>query len=161
MSGTSMAAPHITGLISAMLRVHPNLTTSDIKNIFKTSGEIVNTPIEKKMGKFADADIVLQNLMSTSMQTQTGVILPLANTGAVLSTQDISVLDSTIQPLAPETNSGTTNTGSSSIQQEIPVINLNPNGEVHTSSDDASPWRTLPLTQENGDHPETLLLNPL
>ena len=38
MSGTSMATPHVTGVISLMYALNPNLVPSQVIDIFKTNG---------------------------------------------------------------------------------------------------------------------------
>lgn len=51
MSGTSMSAPHITGVIALMLHKNPNLTHTEIKNL------LINNPTNKPGDSTPDEDL--------------------------------------------------------------------------------------------------------
>lgn len=42
LSGTSMAAPHVTGLAALILQVHPNYTPSDVKSVILSTADSLN-----------------------------------------------------------------------------------------------------------------------
>jgi minor extracellular serine protease Vpr len=69
MSGTSMAAPTVTGIIALWLQANPNLTPADIKNVLKNSCKtdfyVTSYPNKSGYGKI-DALAGLKYILSTT-----------------------------------------------------------------------------------------------
>lgn len=62
MNGTSMATPHIVGLISLMKAINNNLTTAQIKQLFKQYRLPVTTDLSKPIASAVDVSALLGNL---------------------------------------------------------------------------------------------------
>ncbi len=59
LDGTSMAAPVVTGAVALLKSINPELTTSEIKEILKKTGIIVNSP-DKYVGELIQLDKALE-----------------------------------------------------------------------------------------------------
>jgi len=51
MSGTSMAAPHVSGVVALMLEANPELTPAQVKNILQASAEARGTPYNPELSE--------------------------------------------------------------------------------------------------------------
>lgn len=72
-SGTSMAAPHVTGVAALLLSIDPNLTVSQLKSAILNSAETINITIPdgtsqsvKKLNAFNAVKYVLDNYAQNS-----------------------------------------------------------------------------------------------
>jgi len=52
MSGTSMACPHISGIVALMLEANPNLTPSEVKQILKDTADTKGEPYDTSLDKY-------------------------------------------------------------------------------------------------------------
>lgn len=66
MSGTSMAAPFVTGIVAAMRSINPNLASIDIKNILRSNAKSFSIASDKKKvfsGGIINANQILSHIV--------------------------------------------------------------------------------------------------
>lgn len=156
LNGTSMATPHIVGVISLMKAFDPSLGTSEIKQIFKQQSNPVNTEPEKTMAWFLkispwfaafsgwvttgtllwNTGTTVQKVLTTGSIVQPSIP---AQTGALPNNlqdgQIPLIIDTTIGVVVPTTGDEITKISSveeelSSADQEETQINSDPGEEI-------------------------------
>ncbi len=73
-SGTSMASPHVAGLVGLMLSANPNLTTAQIRQIIaETAGNSLQTNSTSSFGRSYTNEIYLNSNFSVSYPTESNI----------------------------------------------------------------------------------------
>lgn len=66
LNGTSMATPHIVWVVSVLKTFKPELTTKDIKELFKNNALSVQSETNKKIASWVDLDKILSSFWVSS-----------------------------------------------------------------------------------------------
>ena len=103
MSGTSMAAPFVTGVAALLLSIDPNLTTSQIKAAIMNSAKLPNVggnnPLEDlcvtdgKLDAYGAVKYALENYVTTTTTTLNNSITTITKSQTVLSNNDYFIND--------------------------------------------------------------------
>ena len=122
MSGTSMATPHITGLVSLIKAFQPNATPGEIKSMLQEKSLAVNTTANQAVGRFADGKEIVAGLMGT---TPTPALPPREREQEQIAQsvgKDVAIVDRRITHTAWNTSSKVVNTPVVSNQLQVASV---------------------------------------